>query len=124
MRNISFALTTPQFRAGTKTVTRRLGWRGLKVGDVLCAVEKGQGLKKGEKVKRLGVIEIVNVRREKLRRVIDDPDYGARECAREGFPPPHEKSDPAEFVKFFCATHAGCRAATVITRIEFTRSAA
>lgn len=26
-RNISFALTTPQFIARTKTVTRRMGWR-------------------------------------------------------------------------------------------------
>lgn len=30
MRNISFALTTPQFLAGNKTVTRRMGWKFLK----------------------------------------------------------------------------------------------
>lgn len=44
-RNISFALTTPQFRARTKWVTRRLGWLFLKPGDTLMGVEKGMGLK-------------------------------------------------------------------------------
>ena len=29
MRNMSFALTTPQVLAQTKDVTRRLGWRGI-----------------------------------------------------------------------------------------------
>ena len=33
MRNISFALTTPQFKARTKTVTRRKGWLMLQPGD-------------------------------------------------------------------------------------------
>ena len=45
---ISFSLTTPQFRDGTKDVTRRLGWTFLKPGDRLCAVVKAMGLKKGE----------------------------------------------------------------------------
>jgi hypothetical protein len=53
MRNMSFSLTTPQVYAGTKTVTRRLGWRFAKAGQRVCAVEKGMGLKKGEKVKRI-----------------------------------------------------------------------
>ncbi len=65
-RNISFSMTTPQFIDGSKTVTRRMGWKFLKPGDVLCAVEKGMGLKKGEKVKRLGHIKIECVDFERI----------------------------------------------------------
>ncbi len=62
-RNMSFSMTTAQFRARTKTVTRRLGWWNLKPGDVIMGVEKAMGLKKGEKVKRLGRIRIVRCSR-------------------------------------------------------------
>ena len=43
-------LTQDQVRRRFKRVTRRLGWRNLKVGDVLCGVEKAMGLKAGEKI--------------------------------------------------------------------------
>ncbi|MDR0843037.1 MAG: hypothetical protein LBP68_06435 [Acidobacteriota bacterium] len=112
MRNISFSLTTPQFVAGDKTVTRRLGWKFLKPGDRLMAVEKAQGLRKGEKVKRLGVIEVVGVRREPLRSIA----YGAGETAREGFP----HMTPAEFVAFFCVANK-CESDTEVTRISFRK---
>lgn len=121
MRNISFSLTTPQFLAGTKDVTRRMGWTFLKVGDEICAIEKGQGLGKGGKVKRLGVIRVVNVRREPLNQICADLTYGYSECRREGFPPPHHESDPGNFVEFFCDTHRGCYPNKVITRIEFVK---
>lgn len=65
-RNMSFMLTTEQVINRTKTVTRRLGWRNLKPGTTLQAVEKCQGLKKGEKVKRLRLVRVVSVRSEKL----------------------------------------------------------
>jgi hypothetical protein len=107
-RNISFALTTAQFRARSKTVTRRSGWRKLKVGEVLCAVEKGQGLKRGEKLVRLGCIKVTDVRREPLCRLLDDADYGSAEVVHEGFP----TQSPSEFVEFFAGRkgmHAGRR---------------
>jgi len=115
-RNISFALTTPQFLDDTKDVTRRLGWLDLEDGDELMAVEKAQGLKKGEKVNRLGRIR-VHPRREMLDRMTADEAYGREECRREGFP----QMSPAEFVAFFCRTHKGCTPGTVITRIEYER---
>jgi hypothetical protein len=115
MKNISFQLTTPQIRARTKTVTRRLGWEKLKAGEVLGAVEKGMGLKKGEKVNRLGTIKTVHVRREKLRKMTDDLDYGRAECVREGFP----EMSPAEFVAMFCASHKKCTPESEVTRIKF-----
>lgn len=98
MRNISFMLTTQQFIARTKTVTRRVNWEFLKAGDQLMGVEKGQGLKKGEKITRLGVIRICDVRRERLDYMLRDLDYGRAECEREGFP----EMTPSEFVEFFC----------------------
>lgn len=118
MRNISFSMTTPQVRARTKTVTCRIGWEKLKAGDRLCAIEKGQGLKKGETVARLGVIEVVSVRREQLRLLTDDLDYGFEETEREGFPPPDAKNFPSEFVRFFCIRHH-CTPDDQVTRIEF-----
>lgn len=115
MRNISFSLTTPQFRARSKDVTRRVGWNALKVGDRLMGCEKCMGRKAGEPLVRLGVIEIVSVTHEPLMRMTQDTAYGEIECRREGFP--HLK--PWEFVSFFCESHAGCSPATEVTRIEF-----
>jgi hypothetical protein len=116
-RNISFSMTTPQFLDGSKDVTRRVGWKALKVGDVLQAVEKAMGLKKGEAVKALGLIRIRDVRQEPLRRMVDDRAYGLEECRREGFPQMTTKG----FVEFFCAGHKGCEPDSVVTRIEFER---
>ena len=113
MRNISFALTEPQFLDGSKDVTRRMGWKNLKPGDRLRAVRKAMGLKKGEKVHVLGEIEVVNVRRETLDAIHAEPN-GVR---REGFPAFSEW----EFINFFCASHAGCQPETIITRIEFRK---
>lgn len=117
-RNISFALTTKQFKARTKTVTRRMGWLHVKVGDALCGVVKCQGLKPGEKIERLGMIRVTDVRREPLRRMTDDLDYGFAETDREGFPT-GTLHWPSEFVAFFCRSHKGCTPDSVITRIEY-----
>jgi hypothetical protein len=108
--NISFSLTTAQFLNGEKTVTRRLGWKYLKPGQILTAVEKSQGLKKGEKVKRLGTIEILSVRRERLSQI--DPS----DVIKEGFPSYSIDS----FVAMFCR-HMKCRPSTIVTRIEFKK---
>lgn len=110
MRNMSFFLTTPQLLAGTKTVTRRLGWAFLKPGDRFCAVEKCQGLKAGEHVNRLAECEVVNVRRERLD-AINQADVIA-----EGFP----DLTPEAFVDLFCRANR-CTAETDVTRIEFRK---
>lgn len=67
-RQMSCALTIDAVRARTKTVTRRDPdtWTTLKAGDQVTLVEKGMGLKKGEKVVRLAEVEIVDVRLEAL----------------------------------------------------------
>lgn len=113
-RSISFAMTTEQFLNGTKDVTRRVGWEKLGPGNVLYGVKKAMGLKKGEKVERLGMIRVKSVRRERLDAMLSDILYGHEEVRREGFPDWH----PAEFVVFFCNGH-GCKAHDIVTRIEF-----
>lgn len=115
MRNISFALTTEQFKARTKTVTRRLGWAKLGPGDVLMGCVKCMGLKPGQKIERLGKIRVVAVRREFLSDMLADSAYGRRECQREGFP--RMRAD--EFIEMFCRSHSGCTPETVVTRIEY-----
>lgn len=116
MRNMSFALTTDQVRAGTKTVTRRMGWRFLTPGTLIQPVRKGMGLKPGEKVERLrGPIRVTSVRTEQLRRMSDYPAYGVVECAREGF----DSMTPYAFVKMFCESHKGCTPESHVVRIEF-----
>lgn len=111
-------MTTPQFIAGTKDVTRRFGWWNLKSGDLVMAVEKAMGLKKGEKIKQLGVIEIVNVRSEPLQALLDDLDYGFTEVKREGFPFGTEW--PSVFVDHLCR-HYGVTTNRLCNRIEFKR---
>lgn len=116
MRCISFSLTTPQFLAGTKDVTRRMGWLTAKAGDTMKAVEKAMGLKKGETMKVIGHIRVIDVRQEPLNQILLGA-YGQQEVKREGFP----NWTPEQFVEFFCRTHTGCFPEREITRIEFER---
>lgn len=118
MRNISFAHTTQQISARTKTVTRRTGWRFANPGDLLQAIEKGQGLKKGEHVNKLCVVRLVTVRTEPLNYILYYRDDGMWELEREGFGVifPHT---PAQFVEFFCDVNPSCTPDTLVTRLEF-----
>lgn len=94
MRNMSFSMTTPQFAAKEKDVTRRDGWLFLEYGDVVMGIEKGQGLKLGERIRRIHPIRIVSVRMEPLVQLVMDRSYGEQEMRREGFP----GMDPMEFI--------------------------
>ena len=114
MRHISFSMTTAQIQDHTKTITRRHGWKFLKPGNRLWAVEKCQGLKKGEKVKRICVIEVVAIRREPLNDLTKNPSYGTIEVIAEGFP----TITPEEFVEKLCIA-IRIRPDNIITRIEF-----
>ena len=117
MRCISFSLTTPQFSAGIKTVTRRIGWARAKAGDEMKAVEKAMGLKRGETMVVIGHIRIVSARTERLDRMLSDRAYGLVEVRREGLP----DMSPEQFVEFFCRTHSGCFPEREITRLEFIK---
>jgi hypothetical protein len=110
MRNMSFALTTTQILDRSKTVTRRLGWQFLRPGDLVQAVEKGMGLRKGEKVRPLAVLRVVDVSQEGLREGLSQSDV-----LREGFP----GMTPSAFVEMFCRTHHACTPDSIVTRIQF-----
>lgn len=114
MRQMSFALTTEQMLARTKTVTRRRAWHDLQPGTLLQAIEKGQGLRKGEKVRKLGVIRVVGVTQERLSHLVGT-SYGDAEATREGF----QTMSGLQFVAMFCDSHKGCTHEQIVTRIEF-----
>ena len=116
---MSFSMTPDAIRNRTKTVTRRLAWWDLEPGTLLCAVEKSQGLKKGEKVVRLATIRVVSVECQSLVDICADYEdegeaYGWREMRKEGFP----QLTPYEFVVMFMRAN-NCGPGAPVNRIEF-----
>lgn len=107
-KNMAFSLTKKQMYAKTKDVTRRLGWGKLRTGEIICAVEKGQGLKLGEKVKVIGLIEIISVTKEALYCI------PAADVIREGFP----QMTARDFIIMFCKANK-CEPQKIVNRIEF-----
>lgn len=108
-RNMSFAATIEQILNRTKTVTRRLGWRQLRPGQRVWAVRKAMGLRHGEKVERLALLEIVSNRREPLEDVTLD------DVAREGF----SEMTRFEFLAMFAKINPGIGMQSRVSRIEF-----
>jgi len=113
-RNQSFMLTKEQYRSRIKTVTRRVGWRFAKVGELVNGCEQCQGLKKGQRIIVMGQHRFIDLRWEPLRRLIDEPDYGAEEVIKEGFP----DMTPAEFVEMFCRANR-CQPDIEVHRMRF-----
>ncbi len=109
-RAMSFALTKEQIRNRTKTVTRRLGWRTLKPGDVIVAVEKVRGLKKGDKLKKIGLLRCIKNDAVPL----NGSSLTGDDVEREGFP----GGDPIDFAAMFCR-NMKCNLDTMVQRIEF-----
>jgi hypothetical protein len=109
VRLMSVALTVPQVRDRSKTVTRRDGWLVLKPGDPLTLCEKVRGRKPGEPLVRIADVMVVSVRREPLNAIT------AADVAAEGSP----HMTPAGFVSFFCGTHKDCEPGTLVTRIQW-----
>ena len=104
-------MTEAAFLDGSKDVTRRLGWKNLKPGTELLAVNKCMGLRKGESARIFGAIQVLSVRRERLYTITADDVH------REGYP----DFSPGEFVDHFCDA-LRCPPDTVVTRIEFKRT--
>jgi hypothetical protein len=105
---MSVALTEQAVRDRTKTVTRRIGWRFLRPGDRLTLCAKVRGRRPGEPLVRLAEVEVVDVRRERLRAI------GVGETVQEGLP----EMAASDFVEFFCNS-MGCTPDTQVTRIEW-----
>lgn len=109
-RAMSFALTKEQIRNRTKTVTRRLGWQSLKPGDLIVAVEKVRGLKKGDKMKKIGLLRCIKNDAVQL----NGSSLTAEDVDREGFP----GGDPIDFAAMFCR-NMKCDRDVMVQRIEF-----
>lgn len=108
-RNMSFALTTEQVRNQIKTVTRRQGWANLNPGTLLQPVVKGMGLKKDEKVEKIGgLIRVLSVRCEHIFQITQ------AEVIREGFP----DMGNGEFVDMYCEANK-THWSDICHRIEF-----
>lgn len=86
-RLMSVSYTADAVLARQKTVTRRQGWRFLKVGDRLTLCRKVMGRKKGEPLERIAEVEVVSVRREPLCAMTD------RDVIREGIAPFDDRFD-------------------------------
>jgi len=108
MMRMSFALTEQQLLDGSKTVTRRMGWRKVQPGDEAVAVRKGMGIPKGERQHVFGRIRVVSARQERL------DEITLEDVAAEGFP----DMTVTGFVEMFCR-HMKCKPSTFVTRIEF-----
>ena len=109
MPNISFFKTREQIENKTKFVTRRNGWLNLVVGDILTAVYKSQGLKKGEKIEKLALIRVVSVRREPLEAITQ------ADVILEGFPDKHAEW----FITLYLSMYKKMSRSDLVTRIEF-----
>ncbi|MCK5607568.1 hypothetical protein KAR91_37135 [Candidatus Pacearchaeota archaeon] len=108
MRNMSFALTTDQYIARTKTVTRRDAWRFLKPGDRFMGVKKAMGLKKGEQIVKFEAAIVLSVREEPLSAITQE------DVIKEGFP----GWSPQQFIDFLCK-ESRCTPKKTFNRIEF-----
>jgi hypothetical protein len=106
---LSYFLTTDQVRRREKTVTRRLKC-SLKPGELFWAVEKVQGLKKGEKHNRLALCRCLKNDQVTLNGPTMTPD----DCRREGFP----EITPQQFVEMFCK-HMRCEPDKQVRRVDF-----
>jgi len=121
MRQISFFLTTNQFLHDEKDVTRRLGWDQDRApaGTQLMAVNKCQGLKKGEQIK-YGPILILSNTPEPLEDIVRRPvrndqiiknGIALPDVVREGF-----DNDPEMFVRFFIEKNRRTPSGEKVTR--------
>lgn len=106
---MAVSLTEDAVVTRTKTVTRRVGWRHVRVGDTLTLCRKVMGRKKGEPIVRLAEVEIVAIHTEMLGMITE------RDVIDEGLDP----MTVSEFIDFFCATHKGATPSTPVTVIRW-----
>ena len=83
---------------------------------MIQAIEKGQGLKKGDHVRKLALLRIEHIDGEWMSD-FRHRDDAVKECAREGFP----HMTPIQFETFFRGTHEDPGADDLLVRrIEFS----
>nr|VFK16750.1 MAG: hypothetical protein BECKLFY1418C_GA0070996_102551 [Candidatus Kentron sp. LFY] len=105
MRRISCHKTIDQVEIGTKTVTRRNGWKHARPGDLLLIVDK---IRTRERVRGLAIVRVVKVTREPLLAITDE------EVAREGFAGKSTEWFITMFTRDFVCTRDD-----MVTRVEW-----
>lgn len=130
MRRASFRHTQEQMRVGAaaarasadgyagfvpggKDITRRVNWRWAQAGMFLLAVEKTQGIRRGDLVETFGVVELLSVTREPLNHIALRARGPIGDVEREGFP----GMTGREFVRMFCEHMPGARADVEVARV-------
>lgn len=114
MSNMAFSKSIQAMREFRKTVTRRYGWANVKPAQIVQAVEKGQGIPRGEHVVPIHEIQLLTPRWERADLMITDQAYGEREVILEGFP----ELSPKEFVQMLCEMNKK-RPDELVHRLEF-----
>ena len=117
-RLMSVTMTEEAVVARRKSVTRRKGWTFLKPGYRLTLCRKVRG-RQGAPLVRLAEVEVVSVRREPLRRLTDNLDYGCAETRLEGFVPGDAGLFPSYFIDFYFVRAQGMSPDDEVTRIEW-----
>lgn len=126
VRLMSVAHTEQAVIEQLKDVTRRLGWwtdkngrRLLLPGDRLQLCRKVMGRRDGEPLVRLAVVEVVDVRRERLNEITED-DIDREGVEPHVYLPASLVAAPRKYwwISWFCRT-MGCTSTTEITRIEW-----
>lgn len=104
-RRMSVSMTLDAVRDQTKTVTRRHvdTWKTLASGDRLTLIEKGMGLRKGDKQVVVAEVEIVDVRVEPIRLIDTVVGYGRQEIELEGFD--SDEWAPIEWATWWAGAH-------------------
>lgn len=94
---MSCSITVEPVRARTKTETRRAPatWTTLKPGDLLTLIEKGMGLKRGERQVVLAEVTVTAIDLVRLTDITEDDVHS------EGFP----NMTPAEFITMWLDAH-------------------
>lgn len=121
-RLMSVAHTTNAVIERRKTVTRRAGWRFLKVGDELDLCRKVMGRRRccigkppcefDEPLERLARVRVIDVRREPLNQIT------AADVDAEGVDLPPGFSGPVGWAAWYAGTFH-CPVDTEVTRIEW-----
>lgn len=124
---MSCSMTVAAVEARTKTVTRRRvdTWQNLKPGDQITLIEKGMGLRKGERQRVLAEVEIVNVRVEPITAVWSEGDAnggapGQRGVELEGLA---DQMSGSLFAFWWARTHGhpGCRTPADLATVQCRR---
>jgi hypothetical protein len=110
MRRMSFPDTAAEVRERLQTVTRRPGWRFLKPGDLILAVEP----RSGAAAREIALLRIRRVSVEPLSRLLE-ATYAEDELPREGLP----CWSRDHFLATFLRRHRLKSIEVDVTRIEF-----